>query len=124
MQHDGVSRRVLSAFALTRLGCMAHLAPPERRKKHAFDPAPRMKGRVPMKRTKSGKIACTARHCQRIATHRVTLPPRGTMQPYPRYYCDSHARSVMSRNTSTLINFLGFTVVPEFSGSGVASIEF
>jgi len=76
-----------------------------------------------MKQTKSGKIACTVHTCQRVATHRVTLPPRGTMQPYPRYYCDYHARSVMSRNTSALINYLGFTVVPEFFGPGVSIIE-
>ena len=67
-----------------------------------------------MKQTRSGKIACTAHRCQRVATHRVKLPPRGTMQPYPRYYCEYHARSAMTRHTSTLIHFLGFTVIPQF----------
>lgn len=61
-----------------------------------------------MKQTRTGKIACADRSCQRVATHKVQHPKRNYGTPYPTYYCEYHARSFPI--AATFVSRTGFAV--------------
>ena len=63
---------------------------------------------------RNGKVLCAAHGCQRVATHRLTLPRRvnGSL-PSPVYYCEQHALAVPSARI--VIHQYGFTVMMDFS---------
>lgn len=50
-----------------------------------------------MKQTRTGKIACAAHGCQRIAMRKYKMPRRSYGQPYPYYCCEFHAQHAASQ---------------------------
>jgi len=68
-----------------------------------------------MKQTRTGKIGCADRTCQRVATHKVQHPKRDYGTPYPTYYCEYHARSFSMAATS--VSRSGFTITCDVASS-------
>ncbi len=65
-----------------------------------------------MKQTRTGKIACAAHGCQRVATRKYTMPRRSYGQPYPYYCCDLHAHHAESQGAcQNQLSSNGFAVV-------------
>ncbi len=73
-----------------------------------------------MKQTRSGKIACADRICQRVATYKVQHPKREYGKPYPTYYCEYHARSFPI--AATFVSATGFSIVSD-AGRFLRSLE-
>jgi len=63
---------------------------------------------------RNGKIVCAVRACSRLATVRL-VPPQHVNghQPYPVYYCSTHAQGVPS--VKRVAFQYGFTVMMDFS---------